>query len=249
MLRIIYNYLKKIVKIISPYKKDNFSKLINYDDKILITKIIGRKLTYLSQQKLIKLANTCRLIEKQGLPGIFIEAGCALGGSSILISKIKNFERSFFIYDIFDMIPPPTHNDMQDAHDRYFTIITGNSKGIGNNIYYGYEENLYESVISNFRSVGIDCEIYNIKLIKGFIQETMQIDQPVAFAHIDVDWYEPTMTCLEQIYPNLVNGGSIIIDDYFCWGGSKKAVDEYFQKISTKLRYDKSERTLKVTKI
>ncbi|VAW43210.1 hypothetical protein MNBD_CHLOROFLEXI01-3632, partial [hydrothermal vent metagenome] len=36
------------------------------------------------------------------------------------------------------------------------------------------------------------------------------------------------MTCLQQIEPNLVPGGILIIDDYEAWSGCKSAVDEYF---------------------
>ena len=35
---------------------------------------------------------------------------------------------------------------------------------------------------------------------------------------------------MEILYPRLVKGGIIIIDDYGHWKGSKKAVDEYLNK-------------------
>ena len=44
----------------------------------------------------------------------------------------------------------------------------------------------------------------------------MHITQPVALAHVDVDWYEPVMTCLERVFPQLVVGGSIILDRFSC---------------------------------
>jgi len=34
---------------------------------------------------------------------------------------------------------------------------------------------------------------------------------------------------LKKLYPNVVKGGFIIIDDYGTWQGCKKAVDEYFK--------------------
>ena len=45
------------------------------------------------------------------MPGIFVEAGCALGGSTIVIAHAKEQERPLRVYDVFDMIPPPTAED------------------------------------------------------------------------------------------------------------------------------------------
>lgn len=218
------------------------------NDRELINSIRKKKLTYLSNRKLASLTTTCHLIEKLNLPGIFLEAGCALGGSSILLASIKSVERPLFVYDVFEMIPPPTEEDTKDVHDRYRTIVEGKSQGLGGDKYYGYEDNLYETVQSNFREFGITCEKESVSLVKGLVQETMKIDQPVAFAHIDVDWYEPVMTCLERIFPKLVTGGCIILDDYYDWGGCRKATDEYLRKVVGQFMLDDSAGSMKITK-
>lgn len=218
-------------------------------DRELISRIRARNLTYLSDSKLASLANTCRSIEESNLPGIFLEAGCALGGSAISIASLKKDERPLFVYDVFGMIPPPTSEDTQDVHDRYQTIVEGKSQGIGDDKYYGYEENLYDIVRSNLTSFGIDCEKQGVSLVQGLLQDTMKIDRPVAFAHIDVDWYEPVKTSLERIFPNLTVGGSIILDDYHDWGGCRKATDEFLQGVTGKFVLDDSAGSMKVTKV
>lgn len=218
-------------------------------ERQLISRIRSKNLTYLSDKKLASLANTCRSIEESNLSGIFLEAGCALGGSAILVATLKRLERPLFIYDVFGMIPPPTKEDTQDVHDRYKTIVEDKSKGIGGDKYYGYEENLYEIVQANLRSFGINCEEQSVSLIKGLVQDTMKIDQPVAFAHVDVDWYEPVITCLKRVFPNLVLGGSIILDDYHDWGGCRKATDEYLRGITGQFVLDDSAGSMKITKV
>lgn len=217
--------------------------------KSLIARIREKKLTYLTDKKLSSLAYTCQDIETRKLDGLFLEAGCALGGSSILMASIKSARRPLLIYDVFGMIPPPTDKDTQDIHDRYRTISEGKSTGIDGDRYYGYEENLYEIVLSNFRDFDIDCEKNNVQLIKGLLQETMTINQPVAFAHIDVDWYEPVMTCLTRIFPHLIVGGSIILDDYHDWGGCRKATDEYLQTVPGEFLLDDSAGSMKITRL
>ena len=50
----------------------------------------------------------------------------------------------------------------------------------------------------------------------------------ISVLRLDTDWYESTKAELEILYPKLAIGGVLIIDDYGHWGGSRKAVDEYF---------------------
>jgi len=218
-------------------------------ERELILRVQSKKLTYLSVKKLACLAVTCRSIENENLPGIFLEAGCALGGSAILIASTKRPQRPFFIYDVFGTIPPPTKEDSRDVHDRYRVIAGGKSKGIGGDKYYGYAENLYELVQANLNDFGVNCVEESVSLVKGLVQDTMKIDQPVAFAHIDVDWYEPTMICLKRIYPNLIVGGSIILDDYHYWSGCKKATDEYLRGVAGQFVSNDSAGSMKITKV
>jgi Macrocin-O-methyltransferase (TylF) len=222
---------------------------LTLDERQLIARIQSKNLTYLTEKKLASIADTCKAIVQSGLPGSFIEAGCALGGSAILVATLKNTERPLLVYDVFGMIPPPTKEDTSDVHDRYKTIVEGKSKGIGGDNYYGYEQNLYELVQSNFENFGISCETQSVSLIKGLLQDTMSLDEPVAFAHIDVDWYEPVMESLMRIFPNLVVGGSIILDDYHDWGGCRKAADEYLQRVAGQFTLNDSAGSMKITKI
>lgn len=214
----------------------------------LMARIRERKLTYLSDRKLASLVTTCRAIEENDLPGIFLEAGCALGGSAILLASTKRRTRPFNVYDVFGMIPPPTQDDTQDVHERYQTIVQGQSKGIDGDRYYGYIEDLYEVVKANLASFDLDCETHSITLIKGLLQDTMVLDRPVAFAHVDVDWYDPVKTCLERVFPRLVAGGSIILDDYHDWGGCRKATDEYLRQVVGQFSLDDSAGSMRITR-
>jgi asparagine synthase (glutamine-hydrolysing) len=214
----------------------------------LIESIRKDHLTYLTEQRLDRIASACASVENSGIPGIFIEAGCALGGSSILITSLKNQARPMIIYDMFGLIPPPTWQDPAEVHERYKIIAEGKSPGIGGDLYYGYLDNLMEVVRANFIKFGLDCEKNSVSFVRGLIQETMNINSPVAFAHIDVDWYEPVLTSLMRIFPNLSVGGSIIIDDYHDWGGCRKATDEYLTTVAGQFTADDHAGSLMITR-
>lgn len=198
-------------------------------EKAELIKIKTRHLTYLATKDLFNLYKAAKAVEQAGIRGVFIETGCALGGSAIAIGKAKSMRRRFRIYDTFGMIPPPTDKDGTDVHVRYQEIKSGRSAGIGGDMYYGYTENLQEVVAANLDQHGIPPATNNITLVKGYFEDTLAISEPVAFAHVDCDWYESVKVCLHQIVPNLAAGGKIVFDDYYEWSGCRRAVDEYFE--------------------
>lgn len=209
-----------------------------------IDRILELKLTYLSKGALLLLTNTIKIIEKNGIKGDIIEMGCALGGSTLLIAKAKNKKRLFKVYDSFEMMPAPGQNDENDVHKRYKEIVSGNSKGIGEDLYYGYEPDLLVKVKENFTSFNISIKNRNIKFVKGFYDKTLEIEKPVALAHIDCDWYNSVKLSLEKITPYLSVGGFLIIDDYYYYSGCKKATDEYFADKKDQFNFLKKERFL-----
>lgn len=194
----------------------------------LALKIKRHKLTYLSAGGLLNLSNQVRKIEEKGVDGLILEAGCALGGSTIQIGKTKSANRKFYIYDVFGMIPEPSEKDGEDVQNRYKEIKAGKSKGLGGDTYYGYQEDLLGKIIGNLKKFELDPAHHQIYFIKGLFSDTIKINEPVALAHIDCDWYDSVITCLENIVPHLSKGGCLVIDDYYTWSGCSKAVDDFF---------------------
>jgi hypothetical protein len=185
-------------------------------------------LTYLKQDNLRELAAMVIDADRGALPGLVIEAGTALGGSAIVMAAAKAPERPMKVYDVFGMIPPPGAHDGSDVHERYETIAGGRARGVGGDTYYGYRSDLYREVDESFTRLGVATAEHNVELVQGLFEDTIELDEPVAIAHLDGDWYESTMTCLTRIAPLLVPGGRIVLDDYYAWSGCRAAVDEYF---------------------
>lgn len=194
----------------------------------VIDGVCEEKLTYLSKENLAALASVVAEADRSARPGVLIEAGTARGGSAIVIAAAKSPERRLLVYDVFGMIPEPTETDGVDVQKRYEKIKSGEARGVGGETYYGYRDDLLGEVTESFSRHGVPVEENNVELVKGLFQDTIDLDEPVAFAHLDGDWYESTMVCLERIVPLLVPGGRIVLDDYYHWSGCRDAVDEYF---------------------
>ncbi|HXZ50320.1 MAG TPA: TylF/MycF/NovP-related O-methyltransferase, partial [Usitatibacter sp.] len=75
-------------------------------------------LTYCGRPgKLETVHEAARSVEGANVPGIFLEAGVAMGGSAIVIAKTKAPERELRLYDVFEMLPPPSANDDAKSHE------------------------------------------------------------------------------------------------------------------------------------
>lgn len=195
----------------------------------VIVSVIRQKLTYLNPEALWDIYCAVEKCDKLDLGGRIMEAGCALGGSAIVMSAAKNPNRILEVYDVFGQIPPPAEGkDGDDAIERFEVIEAGDSKGVGKDKYYGYQEDLLGEVQDHF--VSNDQDLSSVNFVKGLYEDTMKPMEEIALAHLDCDWYKSVWTCLDRITPKLVVGGRMIIDDYDHWSGCKKAIDEFMEQ-------------------
>ncbi|BDQ38087.1 hypothetical protein SYK_24470 [Pseudodesulfovibrio nedwellii] len=147
--------------------------------------------------------------------GCFVECGVWRGGCLAVMASIANTDglnRAVYGFDSFEGLPPQTPEDSEDGQE-----------------FVGMCRATEAEVHETFTTWGVSLE--NTVLKKGWFNETIpeaSKDMPsIAVLRLDGDWYESTLTCLEYLYPKIVPGGVIIVDDYLTWTGCKKAVDEY----------------------
>ena len=71
-----------------------------------------------------------------------------------------------------------------------------------------------------------------VHFVKGPVEQTIPANAPetIALLRLDTDFYESTRHELIHLFPRLVPGGVLIIDDYGHWEGARQAVDEYFKE-------------------
>jgi hypothetical protein len=65
--------------------------------------------------------------------------------------------------------------------------------------------------------------------VVGKVEDTIPATLPgaIALLRLDTDFYASTRQELEYLYPLVVSGGVVIIDDYGFWQGARQAVDEF----------------------
>ena len=195
--------------------------------------VLRDRLTYLSPTKVRRLTNAMRQVTQQRVPGDILEFGIALGGSAVLLAKHATPTRQFHGFDVFGQIPPPTsERDDAKSKERFAAISAGKSHGIGGDIYYGYRTDLFESVCATLARYGCPVGDGRVFLHKGLFEETWPSygRAPIAFAHIDCDWYDPVRFCLNAVLPRLAPGGIVILDDYHDYGGCRTATDEFLDE-------------------
>jgi O-methyltransferase len=198
----------------------------------MVRKVRAKGLTYLSNARLISILKHVDDILKRQESPLLVEFGVALGGSAILMSDTlrRAGKGDFLGYDMFGLIPAPSEKDEADAHQRYQTIVSGRSSGLKGGKYYGYESDLRTKVAENFAGFGLPTGEH-IKLIAGDFRETFQPPpRPIDLMHIDCDWHESVVFCLEVAKSHLRAGGYVLVDDYNDYKGCKAAVDAFLSR-------------------
>ena len=187
-------------------------------------------------------------INSHNIEGDIVECGVWKGGNLICAQKYLNYlkvEKKVIGFDTFEGMTEGTELDVQikqvkikDKNDTKYIeenrIASKMMKSIdkhkndGKNIWaYCSIENVQKNIKNEINNNN------KIKLIKGPVERTLldknNLPQKISLLRLDTDFYESTKIELEKLYPLLVKGGFLIIDDYGHWQGAKKAVDDYFE--------------------
>ena len=171
-----------------------------------------------SEKRVNALIEAIEYLTKYQIPGAIVECGVWKGGSMMAAAlALQDTNRELYLYDTFEGMTDPTEVD------KSFDGRTAIEQFSDVRCYAGLEE-----VRTNMLSTGYPED--KIHFVIGRVEEMLQVTVPdtIALLRLDTDWYESTKCELENLYPRLVKGGILIIDDYGHWQGCKKAVDEYF---------------------
>jgi O-methyltransferase len=197
-------------------------------DKDIIRQVEPYTLT--THPRIFSMIETVRHVQRNSLEGAFVECGVWRGGSmmavALAINALKLEPRDLYLYDTYEGMTPPSEKDVLNSDPTMTAdeMLTAKTKGSTGNIWCDAS---LEDVQANMAITGYPEKL--IHYVKGPVEETIPATIPdkIAVLRLDTDWYESTKHELEHLFPRVVRGGLIVIDDYGFWKGAREAVDEY----------------------
>jgi len=180
-----------------------------------------------SLERIASLVTAVEHVCRQHIVGDIAECGVWKGGSMMAIARtllsLGDTSRHLYLYDTFQGMPPPEISDISAGGISADELLRDTPRGQGVWCEAGLDE-----VKRNLATTGYPIE--KIHFIQGKVEDTIPktIPNTLALLRLDTDWYSSTLHELNFLYPNLVCGGILFIDDYGAWQGARKAVDEYF---------------------
>jgi O-methyltransferase len=182
--------------------------------------------TMTSVARLSALIEAVHYCVRRELPGAFAECGVWRGGSVLAmvlsLQELGAEPRHIWLYDTFEGMTAPTERDGGAMEEWRRTGGRPWPEVFGPDAYD--EDSVRELVLST----GYPEE--RLHIVRGPVERTIpaQAPQQLSLLRLDTDWYDSTRHELEHLYPRLLTGGVLIIDDYGHWEGARRAVDEYF---------------------
>ena len=155
----------------------------------------------------------------------------------------KPISRKLWLYDTFEGMSAPTDTDIDFLGNDAQQLLNQQQPEDPQSVWClsGLDD-----VRKNVGSTGYSDQ--QIEFVAGKVEETLpsRIPEQIALLRLDTDWYESTMHELIHLFPRLVVGGVIIIDDYGHWQGCRRAVDEYFANNNVQLLLNRIDYTARI---
>jgi hypothetical protein len=143
------------------------------------------------------LAMAVKLLEiPPGVEGVVVECGCFQGASATNLSLVCDIVgRDLILYDSFEGLPPPVKGEKYG--------------GMGS---AGMYRGDLESVQERIRTYGA---IERCVFRKGWFKDTLEHHtERIAMAFFDVDYQDSLHDCVLNLWPHLIPGGYLFIDEY-----------------------------------
>jgi hypothetical protein len=174
----------------------------------LLLRVLEASFAFVDVPRLLNLRERCL----SAPPGAFVECGVAQGASLAVMAAYADGRRVWG-FDSFEAFPMLSAADEGSGAELVGYSCSGDEGEL--------------AVVKTFAQVGVSMT--DVHLVKGWFSDTLPETAlgPIAVLRLDADFYEATKCALDQLYPSVVRGGYVIIDDYATFTGCRRAVDEY----------------------
>ncbi|MGI8908931.1 MAG: TylF/MycF family methyltransferase [Candidatus Sumerlaeaceae bacterium] len=169
---------------------------------------------------LLRLENIQKCIQsvvRENIAGDVIETGVWRGGATIFmraaLEAYGDREKTVWVADSFEGLPPPDASYPADAGDSHFT--------------YSPLAVSVEQVKENFRRYKLLDQ--RVRFLTGWFKDTLPSApiERLSVLRLDGDMYQSTMDAISALYPKLSVGGYCIVDDYLWHKPCAQAVEDY----------------------
>jgi O-methyltransferase len=161
--------------------------------------------------------------ETRAIPGCVVECGVWKGGMAAGLVSVLGTAREYFLFDSFEGLPAVKEIDGPAAiHWQSATDATG---------YFNNCAAPSEFAEKAMKLAGAT----KYQLVRGWFDDTLSAfdsNCPIAFLHLDADWYDSTITCLNKFFDQVSVGGLIVLDDYHVWDGCSRALHDFLSRRS-----------------
>ncbi len=165
-----------------------------------------------------------------GLPGAIVECGVFKGTSFVRLAGFQSLlggtgSKKLIGFDAFGPFPQTNFEADRALRDKLVREAGEQSIGV-------------EQLQLVLTTKGL---LEDIELVAGNICTTVpeyvstHPDLTIALLNLDTDLYEPAVVILEHLWPRIVPGGVMMLDDYGVFPGETKAVDDYFAGQAVKI--------------
>jgi hypothetical protein len=206
----------------------------DFDDELRATWDAVTPYTLTSMERIAAVVSAVRHLSRSGIQGDIVECGVWRGGSMLAAVRTLLAEgdtaRTCWLYDTFTRMPPPGEKDFdiwgRHASEYFEGPVDPHDTD-------GYRYLPLEEVRTLLSGTGYPAD--QLRFVAGMVEETIpgEVPEQIALLRLDTDWYESTKHELEHLYPRMVDGGLVIIDDYGQFTGARDAVDEYFAGLAS----------------
>jgi hypothetical protein len=201
----------------------DFSKAWEYENNFYLSCDMTRMSKVLAHWDLFRMTTH--------LPGAIVECGVFKGTSLTRFATFRDltgspFGRKVIGFDMFGPFPETTYAD-DIALRQHFVDVAGPE---------GIDVDQLREVLAH-KGVG-----RNVELVPGDITVTLPAymkqhpELKISLLNLDTDIYEPAKVILDELWPCIVPGGILIVDDYAVFPGETRAVDEFFAGQDVEIR-------------